>query len=52
MTVEMLAAYIPNTGAYRGKAMSPDELMARRSYIRQQLRGSRFDNLSNDTLDK
>lgn len=52
MNVEMLAAYIPNTGAYRGKAMSPDEVRDRRSYIRQQLRGSRFDNLSNDTLDK
>ena len=52
MNVERLAAYIPNTGAYRGKAMSPDEVLARRSYIRQQLRGSRFENLSNAVLDR
>ena len=52
MNVERLAAYIPNTGAYRGIAMSPDEVLARRSYIRQQLRGSRFENLSNAVLDR
>lgn len=52
MTVEMLAAYVLDTGAYRGKAMSPGEISECRAYIRRQLCGTRFENLSNDALDR
>lgn len=52
MIVERLAANVPNTAVYKGKSMSPGEISERRAYIRRQLRGSRFENLSNDALDR
>lgn len=52
MTIEMLASYVPNTDAYRGKTMSLDEVKARRAYIRQQVQGSRFEQLPDSALDR
>lgn len=53
-TIEFLSRYRPliNGQAYRAISMTPDEIAERRAYIRQKLRMSSFNNLSNDTLDQ
>lgn len=52
-TAQFLAMYLPTDtdSRYRGIEMTEDEKSNRRSYIRQKLKGSSFNNLSNNELD-
>ena len=52
-TAQFLAMYLPENvdSRYRGIEMTPEERTNRRLYIRRKLKGSSFDNLSNEELD-
>lgn len=52
-TAQFLAMYLPagTDSRYRGVEMTEDEKANRRSYMRQKLKGSSFNNLSNNELD-